>query len=268
MVPQRPEDYRQGLWDYADFPEYLNQWIIPNMLGDLETVFEGARERWRGREGAGRGDFALATVLFAWFEHLGAFLGNPDEKRRGIIAIARCAKQLPSINDKADWIIAYLGRNALVHAAWPQTLSLMDGGNWAFGMSVNADNRLQETHNIIYNWPVHKTFPRVQQTPTTVIKLSMNVHILRQELHDFVASGLLLECTNTQCFELVKEFEIGRCRNLFRNRSESGLQEINVRQRIEGQIRWFRNRYLQGNSVSDKYRVIDYYRDILRGTSI
>jgi hypothetical protein len=195
----------EGLRDFQTFEEYFTKWVMPNLLGDLETVLEGARQWWELRKqppGApGRGDFFLATVLMSVFDHLGAFLVESDA--HWITAaenIARISRNLDSTFD-VYCVLANLGRNALIHGAWPQTSIPMPASaasveRWAFGLSFNA-NSDRARHDTLH------TKLEVNGA-NAVLKLVLNVHNLRRELLDWIESGLLLRNVTARAFERVR----------------------------------------------------------------
>src|SRR5437762_799858 len=91
----------EGLRDFPDFADYLENRVKPNLLEDLDTVFEGAKLSWAQKVARepnrqnGRGDFVMATALLAVFDHIGSFITQrwedpvtPPEN------IARVARQL------------------------------------------------------------------------------------------------------------------------------------------------------------------------------
>lgn len=173
--------YFQGIWEFSDFPTYVHEWVIPYMLKDLETVFEGARRQWvdSGRPEAGRGDFILSTALFALFDHLGSFMGDADDSLQSRENIARCARKLRS-TEHVDLIVGLFGRNALVHRGWPQTMAVMDGGAWAFGLNVTANP--DESDHLVSYWR-HYRLPNKNGLggAIPVLKLRVNVQVLWRE---------------------------------------------------------------------------------------
>jgi hypothetical protein len=207
-----PGTFYQGLWSFADFPAYLNSWLIPNVLKDLETVFEGACKKWKedGEPENGRGDFVLAISLFALFDHLGAFLA-PDENaslqtRENIV---RMAHLLPTTRD-VDLIVAHFGRNALVHGAWPQTAVLMDGGSWAFGLNISAD---PDESNHGRRYKRRYSLPcKVRPAPQLdILRLRLNIRVLRRELQEcFLLNGALGN-VKQEVFERLQDLAIHSC---------------------------------------------------------
>jgi hypothetical protein len=181
-----PSEYPQGLWTFASFERYLDDWIRPVLIADLNTVFEGARERWeeQGQPANGRGDFVLAAALFSAFDHLGQFLAASVDDSLGATAnIRRVAGVLPSTATAND-IVAQFGRHALVHTGWPQTSVVMDDGRWAFGLNISADPRDQNehgerTHDLLYMRRYALPGTNVE-TPT--LKYRLNVRVLLAEL--------------------------------------------------------------------------------------
>ena len=198
---------RQGLRTFDGMGDYLDRWVRPNLLEDLDTVFEGAKRRWeeKGRPADGRGDFLLATLLFGTFDHLGAFLAA-DECRSLATRenIARLACRLPSTADVYA-IIAQLGRNALVHGAWPQTALRMDrGGSWAFGLSITA-NPDPTDHDYLYTRRYSLSAAGASDsTPSTVLKLLLNVHALHRELRELVLEQSTFAAVIPAVFESIQ----------------------------------------------------------------
>jgi hypothetical protein len=39
----RENSHPQGLWDFPNIHAYVDRWIVPFMLSDFRTIFEGAR---------------------------------------------------------------------------------------------------------------------------------------------------------------------------------------------------------------------------------
>lgn len=202
----------QGLRSFSSFDEYREKWILPSMLNDLDTVFIGARERAehkkRAREGGG--NFILATALMTLLDHFGAFLAkwDPAPYKRGsldqIENIARVAKLMPSTSDVYA-IVANLGRNALVHAAWPQTAMEMTGA-WAFGYTIGAD--VESEHEMLYV-PWHPLGPKWREgPPVQVLKLAHNVHVLYRELVNELRTNEKFRKVDIKAFERVQDYSL------------------------------------------------------------
>jgi hypothetical protein len=237
-----PGIFYQGIWSFPDFSAYLNQWIVPNMLKDLETVFEGALERWKneGEPENGRGDFILATSLFALFDHLGAFLAETKEHSLHTKEnIARVAGLLQSIKD-VNLIVAHLGRHALVHGAWPQTMVLMDKETWAFGLNIFAHPD-ESTHMALYK----REYPFPEKSGSArqfkILKLRLNIRFLRRELEECVKNCQEFANVPLEVFERVQKIAVVSCLDPWKNHStERGgkrAQNISFRDAIEAQIR-------------------------------
>lgn len=199
----------QGLVDFTNIESYFEGWIKPNILGDLDTVFVGARQKWENRNPnagePGRGDFFMAVSLFAALEHLGAFMAEESAPITTAENIARVAKRLQSTWDVYA-ILANMGRNALAHGAWPQTAIAMpvEGAKaWAFGLSFNANSNPMRhdtlhvsTVKLSKLWvpdgyegsPSPKPFVTPEQE-IPLLKLVLNVQMLRWELLEFIDSG-------------------------------------------------------------------------------
>ena len=206
----------EGLRDFKNFEDYLAKWIRPHILTSLDTLFEGAKARWYQKErqagSAGRGDFRMATVLLSVFDHFGAFLAKPWV---GWLTpaenIARVAARIrPSLSDTYA-ILANMGRNALVHGAWPQTAVVTDvpdeqsgGAPWGFGLSFSASNH-PERHDTFHVRPYRPSGIELSLSlPKRTIKLVWNVHRLRLMLVDAVESGILFAGVDPQTFERVR----------------------------------------------------------------
>jgi hypothetical protein len=202
----------QGPRDFTDFDDYRENWIIPNLLPDLDTVFLGAREHAKKLDKTARGGgvFALGTALCGAFDHLGSFLAKWDkdpnrcESLKQTDNIARTAKCLPSTADVCA-IFANLGRNALVHAFWPQTAMPMEGG-WAFGYSLGGD--VDTEHDQLYITS-HSIDPK-QHNPerVKVLKLAQNVYVLHKELAKAVREGPDFRNVSQKAFERVQEYSM------------------------------------------------------------
>jgi len=180
------------------------------MLQDLKTIFDGAKRRWQdlGRPQAGRGDFLLSTALFALFDHLGSFMGNVDDSLSPRENISRWARRLESTK-RVDLIAGHFGRNALVHRAWPQTIALMNRWSWAFGLNVTA-NPDESDHLGLY-WREY-SFPDKAGGATTipVLKLRMNVGVLRQEVEALITENHFADSVRPETFKRVRDIAI-RC---------------------------------------------------------
>lgn len=209
--------YYQGIWDFPDFQSYLLGWVIPHLLRDLDTVFLGARDRWIqvGRPDAGRGDFVLSTALFALFDHLGSFMGNVGASLSPRENISRCARNLPSTED-IDLIVGHFGRNALVHRAWPQTVAVMDNWSWAFGLNITADPQ-ESDHRLLY-WRDYNVPSLDGSARTTqVLKLRMNVGVLRRELVEKITEHSFSSSIHSEVFQRVREIAIECSNHPFRH---------------------------------------------------
>ncbi len=187
---QSTRSFHQGVRSFPSFEQYLEGWIKRNLLADLETVFVGAKERWisTGRSENGRGDFLLATLLFSVFDHLGTFIARPGDKLVNHENIARVAKHLDSTKDVYA-IVSNLGRNALVHGAWPQTAVPRDGCTWGFGININGDID-ERQHNLLYVKLYPIGWPGGQLREVPVLKLRLNVHVMRKELIEWLHHDL------------------------------------------------------------------------------
>jgi len=207
--------YYQGIWDFPDFRSYLCEWVIPYMVKDLETVFEGAKNRWKelGCSEAGRGDFILSTALFTLFDHLGSFMGNVNDSLSPRENISRCARRLESTKG-VDLIVGHFGRNALVHRAWPQTVAAMDNRSWAFGLNVTA-NPDESDHRKLY-WRKYQ-LPDEAGDPTTipVLKLRLNVGVLRRELEGLLMDQKFPSSVRPEVFRRVQNNAIRCCNEPF-----------------------------------------------------
>jgi hypothetical protein len=204
-IQQNVFDTSEGIRDFKDFPEYFEGWIKSNLLPDLETVWEGARTHWLRREmndGApGRGDFVLATALFTALDHLGSFLAPPDVTLSGHENVARVAKELPSTQD----VYAIFGnmRNVIVHNAWPQTHVPGRENRWAFGLTFSTNSRF-ERHDVMY---VGDRFQGVGRNGPSVpvVKLKLNLHVLNQQLVDWVMNPAFVPLVSPKAFERIRE---------------------------------------------------------------
>jgi hypothetical protein len=202
---------RQGPRDFEDFEDYRKNWIIPNLLVDLDSVFVGTRERVSKlkRTAVGGGTFVLGMALFAVFDHLGSFLAewHEDPERRQSLKqtdnIARTARCLTSTADVCA-VVANLGRNALVHAFWPQTAMPMDG--WVFGYSLGGD--VDEEHDLLYV-TVHSIDPKRRHSkPKRVLKLAQNVYVLYNELAGAMREGTAFRDVHPKAFERVQKYSM------------------------------------------------------------
>jgi len=207
--------FYQGIWDFPDLPSYLHEWVIPYMLNDLQTVFDGARNRWKelGCPQAGRGDFLLSTALFTLFDHLGSFMGDVDDSLSPRENISRCARRLESTKG-VDLIVGHFGRNALVHRAWPQTIAAMDNGSWAFGLNVTA-NPDESDHLKLY-WRMYQ-LPNEVRKPTMVpvLKFRLNVGVLRRELEGLLGDPKFPTSVRSEVFLRVRNNAIQCCNKPF-----------------------------------------------------
>ncbi len=207
--------YFQGIWEFPDFQCYLREWIIPYTLQDLKTIFEGSRHYWQavGCPQAGRGDFLLSTTLFALLDHLGSFMGEVEDSLSPRENIARCARMLDDTKD-VDLIIGHFGRNALVHRAWPQTIALMDRRSWAFGLNVTA-NPNESDHLSLY-WKNYQLPGGGQSQPEIpVLKLRMNVAVLRRKLEALLSDELFATKVKPEVFRRICEVAIHGCNEPF-----------------------------------------------------
>ena len=237
--------YYQGIWDFPDFQSYLSEWIIPYMLRDLETVFQGARDRWEqlDRPDAGRGDFVLSTALFAIFDHLGSFMGHFSDSLSTRENISRCARKLESTRD-VDLILGQFGRNALVHRAWPQTIAVMDNWSWAFGLNVTG-NPDESDHLRLYWRQYELPSENGSVREIRVLKLRMNVGILRRELEQLITEEGFAISIQPDVFRRVREIAIRSANDPFGHPDQllggAGLGR-NWRDAVERQIRAQYNR--------------------------
>lgn len=212
------EEY-EGIRDFRRFDDYLHGWIKPNILKDLETVFEGARSRWDNeshKPGApGRGDFVLASGLLPIFDHFGALIAKPVIE--WIISsenIARVARRLtPDLHDIYA-VFANLGRNAIIHGAWPQTglITNLERAvtrrveTWAFGLSFNANSN-PERHNTLHNkgYKPAPNLPAPEPLPQKTLKLVLNVHNLRRRLADAIEKEEMFSDVTQAAFDRVRQ---------------------------------------------------------------
>lgn len=227
----------EGLAHFETFDDYLRHWIRPNLLKDLETVFEGAKGHWNAQKNPpgspGRGDFVMATALLSIFDHFGAFLARP--KIDWIMPaenIARLARRLaPSLADIYA-ILAKMGRNALTHGAWPQTAIVVDAKDkasgltepWAFGLSFNAND--DPKRHDTFHWKPYVLRPGVdppERVPAKTIKLVLNVHNLRALMVRAIDEGVLFEGVTKLQFERVRK--IARLMGDTREASEAELKK-------------------------------------------
>lgn len=240
-------EYAQGLWTFPDFETYKEEWIVRNMLPDLKTVFEGARARWVNNVGTldGRGYFVLATSLFALFDHLGMFLAkNKDDSLQTRYNISRMAQRLESTKD-IDMILGHLGRNALVHGAWPQTTLLMDSGSWGFGLNISADPD-ESSHRLLtgkrYRFPTIPASSRL----LPILKIRLNVHTLRRELEEYVTEGSAFAEITPDIYSRVQELAVEDCRSENWNkhgklRAPRGLELQTFEEKKKKDKEWFRH---------------------------
>lgn len=237
-----PGIFHQGIWSFQNFSDYRNNWIVPYMLKDLETVFEGVREKWErdGKPKKGRGDFVLATALFALFDHLGTFLAETkDSSLHTKENIARVASILPSLKD-VNLIVAHLGRHALIHGAWPQTMVLMDTNTWAFGLNIFAHPD-ERTHMALYKreYPFAANSGSIRQFKA--LKLRLNIRLIQRELDECVKQHQKFANVPLEVFERVKSIAVLSCFDPWKNHSKERegkrADSISFREGIEGQIR-------------------------------
>jgi hypothetical protein len=212
MMAETPQT-KQGPRDFEDFNDYFENRIKPFILIDLETVFRGTAE-YAGktkRAAVGAGDFILAMSLFAVFDHLGAFLAhwNDELKERESLEskdnIARVAKVLPSTTDIYA-IVATLGRNALVHAGWPQTAMPID--DWAFGYSVGGGPDREEEHDMLYLTWHQRGIKKKDRARVKVLKLAQNPHVLYRELKEELTKGKRFTEVSQEAFERVQRYSV------------------------------------------------------------
>jgi hypothetical protein len=202
----------QGIRSFPDFEHYLNGWIRPYLLGDLKTVFHGSRWWWLKRRGRikqwpkpGQGGFGLGLLLLSAFETLGAFLAPWGAERPTTYHnIARVARQLRSTRD-IPAIMANLSRNVLAHYLWPQTGVPRDAWRWGFGLDLSAENDAR-LHDILATNKY--TLKPTDSTPVPVLKLLLNVHVLRREFHDWVMHRLCAEQVDDRVFKQIQNSSV------------------------------------------------------------
>jgi hypothetical protein len=204
---------RQGIWDFESFEGYLLKWIRPHTLADLDTVFEGAAVLWNsaGQPKHGRGDFILATAFFAVLDHLGQFFAADDEVLQTVSNIFRMVDRLPSTKPVAE-IVARFARNALIHGAWPQTVCWPLKQPHAFGLSLSADPSLidldgESTHDNVYYRYYDLPLLNGTTAPDNVLKLRLNVQVLRRELREVFATDRVIETVSATAFRRVVRYQ-------------------------------------------------------------
>ncbi len=201
----------QGLWSFDSFEHYLDKWIKPNILGDLETIFTGTAENWVNKEEPenDRGDFMLTTLLFSVFDHLGGFLAkSTDSSLTTLENISRIARRIPSIKG-VDLIIAFFGRHALVHSAWPDTMIFVEEKR-AFGLNIYAypdigkDENCKGQHMLLYRKKYsYGTLNSSDEYEGT--KLRINIHHLRTEFKEQIVNGNMFADVNSEVFIKIKK---------------------------------------------------------------
>lgn len=181
MGRPRPAFY-QGLYDFPDFSTYRREWLVPQTLGDLETIFKGSTMYWAQDRTRSRGNFVLATALFAVMDHVGSFLQPPDGSESTWRNISATALQLPSLK-RVHTLIAHCGRNALIHAAWPQTMLVFQDGakTLRLGLNISAEEDASRDHSLFY-WRTYAEPEDDSGKEQAVLKLRLNVYALLQEL--------------------------------------------------------------------------------------
>jgi hypothetical protein len=241
-----PPTFFQGLWSFESFGVYLEKWLRPNFLGDLETIFAGSLMYWEEhghkRNGCGHGDFALATLLFAWLDHLGSLLAKRGESRDTMPNIARCLRELGtgrlSSGQEVDHVIAHFARNALVHTSWPSTFVVLPQPNppaprRAFGLNVGADPDTSK-HHLLYWRPYSAPGSVSPDDPKWVLKLRINVHVMLRQLQELLSRDLVTEHTEASFIEARKE-AIAQTRTLEKGERQR-IQDHGRRARVERQI--------------------------------
>lgn len=217
----------QGLWEYPTIRAYVEDWVVPRLLGDLQALFEGAHQYWQEhgvpqrpattpsvRSEPGRGDFLLATTLFAVMNHLGRFLLAPNDLPSTRGCIYQAAKLLPSTAEVPE-MVSHFGRNQVVHRGWPQTLYIDDNWRRGYGLNLGA-NPDESDHDLMYRNPYKLPDPKTGETlVVTVFKLRLNVRVLKREIDDAVRLGRFLSMASQEVFESVARYETERCFNPF-----------------------------------------------------
>jgi hypothetical protein len=211
----------QGLGDFKSFSEYREGWIKPNLIPDLETVFEGALVGWERRvaEGRvqpehGRGDFVLGGVLFSTLDQFGAFLGVVRHPLNAFENIMRILKEFSVIKEFA-LLVTRLSRNSLTHCGWPRTGVLMENRNWAIGLNVSGDADLDQ-HNRLY---VRREYEVGQGRPGSrlkvpVVKFRINVHAMLRELIGLFEPGQIFGEPKAGEMERIDDLRFNEVRTL------------------------------------------------------
>jgi hypothetical protein len=201
-----------SILDFSSFEEYQEKWIRPHILGDLETILEGAKQRWqsspRKAMSPGRGDFLMATVILSVFDHMGMFLADRNfPEISSSENIARVARRLSGLEDVYA-ILAKLGRNVLIHNTWPQTALPMwtkdhTSGRterWAFGLTFSASpdlNRHDTLHVAPWWTSLQDRKSRNLRTQKKALRLTLNVHRMHQDLVKWMDKGGMLAAVNS-----------------------------------------------------------------------
>ncbi|MBK7143605.1 MAG: hypothetical protein IPH75_16200 [bacterium] len=196
----------QGVQEFPTFGDCRKEWLLPSTLGELENGFEGATVLCSGQVRA-RGNFVLATALFAVMDHIGSFLRDPGECNSNRQNIARVARRMPSLSDVHS-IVATFGRNSLVHTAWPATMIVIQDADTTlrFGLNISAESDITNEHRKLY-WKQYAEPLNSEREAQWVLKLRLNVYALLSELAALLQSGELH--VDQQAFEEVK-MEIGK----------------------------------------------------------
>jgi hypothetical protein len=214
--PPPPAFVPHSLHDFSRFADYRDQYVIPYLLGDLETIFEGQRRYWRKKRKAGeddanapgRGDFFLPLPLFALLDHLGKFLAKPGESlAQHKENIGRAALRVGSTRDIPS-ILVNLGRNPAVHDVWPETdrPQFAHGGWWGFGFHLSASGDKKDHNRLVVDeHAVRSSLVVVRQAP--VLKLYLNLHVLRGELVDAI-EGPAFAAIDDAAFDRVRRHTV------------------------------------------------------------
>lgn len=225
MQVPRPEFF-QGVRDFSNFKSYLNDWLIPNTLGDLETIFFGATEYWRSDQRRPRGNFMLATLLMAVMDHIGSFLRKPEDPMTSWKHISLCAKLLPSVSD-VHGIIGYCGRNALIHEAWPTTMLVIEDGKscMRFGLNINANADITLEHRKLYWKRYVEPLPKVRGHQE-VLKFRLNIYTVLHDLGHAMRNWNVRVDQNT--FDQVNEHSGSLCHFKVRQLNESEREKLKI----------------------------------------
>lgn len=203
----------EGIFEFDNIAEYIENWLKPNLLTGLKTVFAGSLREWehlqRANGAPGRGDFALATTVVAAMDHIGALMvpsryHNLDSKTN----IARVAKELDTTCDIFA-LFAYLGRNCLLHGTWPQTASWYRPDHkketqedWGVGLSFTSNKDMNRNNTIHLVRHQNEVDGRVQQRE--VIKVVLNIRQIHCEFDAFVRSDQFRKRVKDDGFDRVK----------------------------------------------------------------